>query len=110
MFARKKVHRLREETDRHDGVEKAAAERLTPGQANAVEKDSHLVAAALQADRRIVSLDDTVRGLLAALCDPCPGLDRLYWTNPCRDPETGPSCTAWLENGAPEAESLKLCR
>ncbi len=109
MYARKKVHRLPEETNRHDGVEKAAASTLTPRQANAVTKDSHLIAAALEADLRVISLDETVRGLLVALCDVCADLGRLYWTNPCNAPQTGPSCAVWLENGAPREEPLKLC-
>ena len=109
MYGRKKVDLLPREANRHDGVERAAAARMTQQQAKAVHKDSHLVAAALQADLRVISLDDRARDLVSRLCNVCSDLGRLYWASPCAEPAAGPTCVAWLEGGAPGENTLKLC-
>lgn len=68
---------------------------------DAVLKDRHLVETALAADRRIASLDESVRGLLRE-CAAAPEfrvLASLVWTNPAIVAE---SAVEWLRRGAPD--------
>jgi hypothetical protein len=70
-----------------------------------IEKDAHLLVAALESDRRIASLDDTVRGHLASLSVRDAQLGTLCWVNPCVETE---QAVKWLESGAPADASRQL--
>jgi hypothetical protein len=64
---------------------------------NAMLKDIHLVEAALQADKIVVSLDETVRGCFHETAERETVLRTLMWVNPCREEETP---VEWLHGGA----------
>jgi hypothetical protein len=61
-------------------------------------KDAHLPAAAMQADRRVLSLDDTVRAHFAQSLRCARQLADINWANPMNDEE---HVVPWLEAGAP---------
>ena len=63
-----------------------------------VQKDCHLVEAALATDRRIASLDEQVRGHLTALAAAVEDLRSIIWVNPAVAEE---GAVEWLGKGAP---------
>jgi hypothetical protein len=63
-----------------------------------IEKDRHLIEAALATDQRIASLDDEVRAALQIHHATLPGVALICWVNPSEPEET---VIAWLESGAP---------
>ena len=68
----------------------------------AMEKDFHLLQAALTTDQTIISLDETVRGLFKRASQSVGEIRDIIWINPDRTVEEHP--IAWLQNGAvPEA-------
>lgn len=73
----------------------------TAGKREAVLKDRHLVETALAADRRVASLDESVRSLFR-VCAAVRELDVLttiLWTNPAIVDE---DAIGWVERGAPD--------
>jgi hypothetical protein len=71
---------------------------------NAMLKDIHLVEAALQADKIVVSLDETVRACFHETTQHLAVLRTLMWVNPCRSEETP---VEWLNGGA-KLEKIRL--
>lgn len=69
----------------------------------AMLKDVHLVEAACQADKIIISMDEVVRGCFHGLSSYVPLLKQLAWINPCQETEKP---LLWLRNGA-ECESAR---
>lgn len=63
----------------------------------AMLKDVHLVEAALQTDKIVISMDEVVRGCFHTLSGQAPQLRLLVWLNPCQEHET---LLDWLRNGA----------
>lgn len=61
-------------------------------------KDAHLIELALASDRRVVSLDDTVRGLFSRAAATIKLLSAVCWVNPV-DPNE--KASAWLDASAP---------
>ena len=67
----------------------------------AMQKDFHLLQAALATDQSIVSLDETVRQLFKQASQQVGEIRNIIWVNPDRTEEQP---IAWLQNGAlPEA-------
>ena len=64
----------------------------------AMQKDFHLLQAALATDRTIVSLDETVRQLFKQASQQVGEIRNIIWVNPDRTAEEQP--IAWLQNGA----------
>jgi hypothetical protein len=75
----------------------------------AILKDMHLLLAAISADQRIASLDETLRSILAASCADLPHLCNLLWLNPERPEERAED---WIRRGAPfeDARTLRRAR
>lgn len=70
----------------------------------AMLKDIHLIEAATQADKTVISMDETVRQCFRELTRKIRLLASIAWVNPCIDEETP---IEWLKNGAePERERL----
>jgi hypothetical protein len=63
-----------------------------------IEKDRHLIEAALMTDERVASLDDKVRNCLRDHCSKLPEVASVCWVNP-KNPTEG--AVAWLKSGAP---------
>jgi hypothetical protein len=72
---------------------------------NAMEKDFHLLDAALKADKIVISLDNTVFRLFAVAGGTVGEIREVSWVNPA---ETPGLVIKWLENGTPQVEAHKL--
>ena len=101
MDARKKIDRI----DPPENAELQAKVTTTTNNENEIEamqKDFHLLQAALATDQTVVSLDETIRGLFKRASQQVGEIRNIIWMNPDRTEEEQP--IAWLQNGAlPEA-------
>ena len=101
MDARKKINRI----DPPEDEELQAKVTTTTNDADEIEamqKDFHLLQAALATDQTVISLDETVRGLFKQASQQVGEIRNIIWVNPDRTAEEQP--IAWLQNGAlPEA-------
>lgn len=93
MYARRRVRA-------HDALPPWATLRsviaaLSPRPRSAAEKDLHLVELARHDGWKLVSLDDTARGIFAQACSECTELAQLAWANP-----TAAEVLLWLEKVA----------
>jgi hypothetical protein len=96
MYARRKVCQIASCRDDRlrDSIGRVAAsenERL------AMDKDCHLIEAALACDRTVISLDEARRRGFARAADSVAQLTTIVWVNPDRDDE---EAIVWLEAGA----------
>ncbi|XXT19398.1 hypothetical protein WME94_55160 [Sorangium sp. So ce429] len=104
MVARKKLILDDTPSDALLRGEIEAASATEPGR-EAMLKDVHLVEAAQMADRTILSLDDTARGLFASTSRRVPALRTIVWVNPGSE---GDRAQAWLHDGAPPEPAYRL--
>ncbi|WP_437743053.1 hypothetical protein WMF39_47370 [Sorangium sp. So ce1504] len=104
MVARKKL--LLEDVPADPSLRREieTAPATEPGR-EAMLKDVHLVEAAQAADRTILSLDDTARGLFAGASRRVRALRTIVWVNPGAE---GDRALAWLEAGAPPEAGYRL--
>lgn len=72
----------------------------------ALQKDFHLLQAALATDQTIISLDETIRGLFKRASQQVGEIRDIIWVNPDRTAEEQP--IAWLQNGAPPEAHRQL--
>jgi hypothetical protein len=70
----------------------------------AMLKDMHLVEAALQADRIVISMDETVRQCFHEVTRRIGVLKQIAWVNPCKSED---ALIEWLQEGA-ELEKERL--
>lgn len=104
MFARKKIVQV--EATRHRHLKRRIQKNLRdPNVSAIVEKDRHLLEAALAADRRIASLDETVRQHLKKHIKSFRDLGSIMWANPTVERE---KARDWLFRGAPEEAHRRL--
>lgn len=96
MYARRRVHSC--EAPRDVSLRRRAAAAVPGHRGPAVEKDVHLIEAALKADRLVASRDETARGLFRDASIRVRELQQIVWINPTL-PADAP--IGWLENGAP---------
>jgi hypothetical protein len=103
MFAHRRVCKiaapanieLRSKVEQNCSSEKKRAAML---------KDIHLIEAAFQADKIVISIDETVRGCFHETAQFIGVLRLIAWINPCKSEETP---IHWLHNGAiPERKRL----
>jgi hypothetical protein len=103
MMARRKLENI--EVSPHPSlerrIERAVADKYL---AAIIEKDRRLIEAALEAEKRVISLDDHVRKHLRDHHAKLPEVRSICWVNPCTPEE---QAIAWLESGAP-AERPRL--
>ena len=100
MDARKKIDRINpsEDEELQDKVTTTATDK---DEVEAMQKDFHLLQAALATDQTVISLDETIRGLFKRASQHVGEIRDIIWVNPDR-PEEHP--ITWLQNGAlPEA-------
>lgn len=105
MDARKKVCRINPPADKelHDKI-KQTATNLEEGED--MQKDFHLLDAALTTDQTIISLDETIRRLFAHATQHAGEIRDIVWVNPEYNEEEEP--LDWLKNGAPPEDHRKL--
>ena len=105
MDARKKVYRVNAPANEelHDKIKQTGANLE---ESEDMQKDLHLLDAALATDQNIVSLDETIRQLFARASQRVGEIRDIVWVNPERTEEEEP--IVWLENGAPPEDHRKL--
>lgn len=74
-------------------------------QVEEIEKDFHLLQAALATDQTIVSCDEKIRRLFARASQQVDEIRDIIWVNPDRAKEEP---IAWLQNGAPPEPHRRL--
>ena len=95
MASRRKIVNASAEDD--VGLEQAIGEGAPSSKAaTQLMKDIHLVVAALQTDRVILTLDDRARKGFEALAGTYRGLNRLRWLDPSREHD---EIQTWLKGG-----------
>lgn len=72
----------------------------------ALQKDFHLLQAALATDQTVISLDETVRGLFKRASQQVGEIRDIIWVNPDKTTEEQP--IAWLQNGTPPEAHRQL--
>lgn len=89
-------------------VLRQAIEAYAPqeGVADLMQKDRHLIEAALETDLRILSLDDQVRAHFSRSCDEINLIQDVLWANP-RPPDE--ECIDWIVMGTPREDERLLC-
>ena len=104
MFARKKLERLDigESLQLRKRICKASENEK---QEAAMIKDCHLIEAALETDKIIVSLDETAREALRKASQSVADLRNICWVNPMLPEEKG---LEWLGNNAPNEAARRL--
>lgn len=105
MDARKKIDRINppEYTELQAKVTDTASDE---DEIEAMEKDFHLLQAALATDQTVISLDETVRQLFKRASQQVGEIRDIIWVNPDRVVEEHP--IAWLQNGAPSEAHRQL--
>ena len=103
MIARKQICWVKAPADEQLrlNIEKYA---LSEKKRDAMLKDIHLIEAAMQTDRIVLSIDETVRGYFGEVTHKIRLLASVTWVNPCRSEETP---IAWLQCGA-QSETKRL--
>lgn len=71
-----------------------------------MQKDLHLLEAALATDKTIISLDETIHTLFAQASQRVGEIRDIIWVNPDRTTEEQP--ITWLQNGAPPEAHRQL--
>ena len=98
MDARKKIDRINPPEDVEIQT-KIATTTNNENEIEAMQKDFHLLQAALATDQTVISLDETVRWLFARASQQVGEIRDIIWVNPDRTAEEQP--IEWLQNGAP---------
>ena len=105
MDARRKVERINppEDADLQAKVKTTATDT---DEIEALQKDFHLLHAALATDQTVISLDETIRQLFKQASQRVGEIRSIIWVNPDRTAEEQP--LAWLQNGAPPEAHRRL--
>jgi predicted nucleic acid-binding protein len=104
MVARKRVVFLGETVD--DELREALAGTVElERDRRAIRKDAHLVEAALQTDRVVISRDEIVRSLFRQCCPKVSQIRNVLWANPENEAE---QVAHWLKGGAKEESARRL--
>ena len=104
MDARRKIDRVNPPED-EELQAKVTTTTNNADEIEVMEKDFHLLQAALATDQSIISLDETVRGLFARASQRVGEIRHIIWVNPERTEEEPIS---WLQNGAPPEAHRQL--
>ena len=99
MDARRKIDRIIDPPENENLCTKIVNTARSERQNEDIEKDFHLLQAALATDQTIVSLDETIRRLFGRASQSVGEIRNIIWVNPDRTAEEQP--IAWLQNGAP---------
>ena len=98
MYARKKIVDF-DSTEDNFPIENLSKEIYDQDEIDTMQKDIHLLQAALGTDQTIISLDETVRILFAKASDQIGEIRSIIWVNPDKTKTEHP--IQWLKAGAP---------
>ena len=105
MDARRKVDRI--DPPEYEGLrDKVTGTTTDEDEIQNIEKDFHLLQAALATDQTVISLDETIRGLFRQASQSVGEIRNIIWVNPDRTAEEHP--IAWLQDGAPPEAHRRL--
>ena len=104
MDARKKIDRINP-PENEELQTKITTTTNNADEIELMEKDFHLLQAALATDQTIVSLDETVRRLFARASERVGEIRNIIWVNPDRAEEHP---IPWLQNDAPSEPHREL--
>jgi len=104
MYAKRKVCQLDVPIDNElrRKVEQGVIEEK---KRDAMLKDVHLIEAALETDKTVLSMDETVRLYFYEMIQKIASLKHIVWVNPSKDDEL---CIEWLPAGAESAKERLL--
>lgn len=104
MFSRNKVQLQPVSPDPalQDRLEKTTR---SPGELEALQKDMHLILAALANDRAVISLDNKMREILRSIGLKQRVLQGLLWVHPG---EVGEDALSWLKDSCPSKKEWSL--
>ena len=104
IIARKRFHFIQIQYDRtlFDRIEETTDREKN---VKALQKDFHLIQAALAADNTIVSLDENIRMLFAKASQQVGEIRNIVWVNPDQAAE---NLIQWLKDGAPSEQHRQL--
>ncbi|MCY4567333.1 MAG: hypothetical protein OXD49_03395 [Candidatus Poribacteria bacterium] len=105
MDARRKIDRINPSED-EELQDKITNRASNEDEIEAMQKDFHLLQAALTTDQTITSLDETVRQLFKRASRSVGEIQNIIWVNPDRTAEEQP--IVWLQNGAPPEAHRRL--
>ncbi|MCY3743143.1 MAG: hypothetical protein OXH00_19165 [Candidatus Poribacteria bacterium] len=105
MDARKKINRIDPPED-EELQAKVTTTTNNTDEIEAIQKDFHLLQAALATDQTVISLDETVRQLFKQASQQVGEIRNIIWVNPDRTTEEQP--ITWLQNGAPSEPHRQL--
>ena len=105
MDARRKIDRINpsENEELQDKVTNTASDE---DEIETIQKDFHLLQAALATDQTIISLDESIRGLFKRASQQVGEIRNIIWVNPDRTAVEHP--IPWLQNGAPPEPHRRL--
>jgi hypothetical protein len=104
MMKRKKIESVKVAPS-YSLVERLEDARLDSSVLAAIDKDRHLLEAALATDKRVASLDEKVRFHLQEHASKLPEVLSICWVNPSMADE---ECIPWLKSGAPAAKGRMI--
>ena len=104
MDARRKIDRINPPEDQ-TLQDKITTTTSDENEIEVMEKDFHLLQAALATDQTVISLDETVRELFARTAQSVGEIQHIIWVNPDRLEEQP---ILWLQNGAPPEAHRQL--
>lgn len=105
MDARRKIDRINPPED--EELQNKVTNTASDGdEIEAMQKDFHLLHAALATDQTIISLDETIRELFRRASQQVGEIRNIIWVNP--DRTAGEHPIAWLQNGAPTESNRRL--
>lgn len=106
MYARRKIDRISNPPENEELRAKIVNTARSEKQSENMEKDFHLLQAALATDQTIISLDETIRRLFKRASQQVGEIRNIIWVNPDKTAVEHP--IAWLQNGAPSEAPRKL--
>ena len=86
-------------------ADKLKQARLTEKKEAAIQKDAHLLEAALATDSAVASLDEEVRSLLSGVSKHWGRIKPIVWVNPAKPDD---QALSWLSAGAPADKARML--
>ena len=104
MYARRRVDDINPPQD-EKLRDKITTTTNDEDESETMQKDFHLLAAALTTDKTVISLDETVRTLFARASQRIGEIRDIIWVNPERTEEQP---IAWLKNDAPPETHRQL--
>jgi hypothetical protein len=104
MIARRRICKVEAEEDPHLRL-RVQQTRQIAWEVTAMDKDLHLIEAALDADRIVISLDETVRALFDHAAQAVVELREVCWCNPDQPSE---AASTWIASGAKWEYSRRL--